>query len=248
MNGDARVVLESLPDPVIAWDAAGMPVLFTKRARALMPAVPRTVPRDQWAEYYGVRRPDGTSFHSTADLPLFRALNGEEVHDAQLLVGSGDAAGRLLSLDAAPMRDDSGEIIGAATIMRDITEAERALPRAELLAGLVEHMPYAVCLVRASDGTIVYANPRWALTFGYAAGEATGLHLSAVSVGPDETVPGERVREVMRRLADYGSWSGRVEQMRRDGGRFWSDETIWAFDDARAGRVWAIVYGEQSQR
>jgi PAS domain S-box-containing protein len=248
-GGEAHASVRGMGDPVIAWDAEGVPVLFSASARALVPAAPRSVPREQWADHYGVRRPDGTPFLSAADLPLFRALAGEEVHDEQLLIASGGAGpDRLVSVDAAPMRDANGEMSGAVTVMRDITEAERAPPRAELLAGIVEHMPYSVCLVRASDGTIVYANPQWALMFGYAAGEGPGVHLSAVSAGPDEAVPGERVREVVQRLAEYGSWSGRVEQVRKDGARFWSDETIWAFEDERAGRVWAIVYGERSQR
>jgi PAS domain S-box-containing protein len=117
---------------------------------------------------------------------------------------------------------------------------------ASLLARMIALMPNALSLVSASEGTILYTNETWDRTFGYERGEAVGLHLSAVSAASDETLPGDRVREVTRELARSGSWTGDMRQRRKDGVSFSCTETIWQFDDEQIGAIWVTVYGEPS--
>ena len=241
----ASAILESLPDPVTAFDLSGHPLVFNRRAREVYGVVPRHVAQHEWAEYYNVYRADGTPFTPSDELPLFRAMRGEEVRDQRLLIAPGEGKPRLTSVHAAPIRF-GGEPYGAVAVMREITDEAEAEPVRGLLASALVQMPNSLSLVSATDGTILYTNPAWDDTFGYASGEATGHHLSTVSVASDEAMPGERLREVTVALAQEGSWNGRVEQLRKDGERFWCSETIWQFHDDRAGPLWVIVYGERS--
>jgi PAS domain S-box-containing protein len=117
---------------------------------------------------------------------------------------------------------------------------------ASLLTRMIAQMPNAVSLVSATEGTILYTNETWDRMFGYAPNEAVGRHLSNVSMMSDEALPGERLREVIRAMARHGSWTGDVQQLRKDGVAFWCTETIWQFDDEQGDPIWAAVYGEPS--
>ena len=244
-EGVASAILDGLPDAVTAFDLSGRPLVFNRRAREAHGVGPRRVAQERWAEYYNVYRADGTPFTASEDLPLFRALRGEEVRDARVMVVAAEGERRLMSVHAAAVRV-RGEPYGAVVVMREITDDADAQPPAALLASALVQMPNPLSLVSATDGTILYTNPAWDRMFGYASGEAAGHHLSTVSVASDEALPGERLREVTRALAQEGSWSGRVEQVRKDGERFWCSETIWQAHDAD-GPVWVTVYGERSR-
>ena len=130
--------------------------------------------------------------------------------------------------------------------MSGMAGAREVTAEASLLARMIAVMPNALSLVAAGDGTILYTNETWDRTFGYEHGEAAGLHLSAVSAPSDETLPGERVREVTRDIARSGTWTGDMQQLRKDGIRFSCTETIWQFEDEQRGPIWVTVYGEPS--
>jgi len=117
-----------------------------------------------------------------------------------------------------------------------------------LLAAVVAHLPPAVAVVSANDGTIIYTNASWSRLFGYEDGEAAGRHLSSVNAPSDERYPGERIRQIAASLAYSGLWTGRAEQLRRDGSRFWCAETISQFEHGKLGVVWVVVYVELSAR
>ncbi|UQA55107.1 sensor histidine kinase [Polyangium aurulentum] len=72
-----------------------------------------------------VRHRDGRPM-AWADCPLARALEGEAVVEAVLSFTRPGEDERLVSVTASPVRDDAGALIGAYTLMRDVTRRERA--------------------------------------------------------------------------------------------------------------------------
>ena len=130
----------------------------------------------------------------------------------------------------------------------DLTEQGTRPALERLLAGVVAHLPEAVAVVAARDGTIVYTNTAWNQLFGYSGSEAVGQHLSSVNAPSEERFPGERIRTIAAALADRGVWNGRVESLRRDGLRFWCSETISQFDHESLGPVWVMLYVELRAR
>lgn len=119
-------LLDGLADAVIACDAHGNLTRFNERAREIhgLPAAP--VPADQWAEHYDIYRP-GTDEHPAKEaLPLYRALQGEQVHDAELDVAPQNGPRVTTSVNGRPIEGGDGTVAGAVILMRDITERKRA--------------------------------------------------------------------------------------------------------------------------
>ena len=76
----------------------------------------------EWAEYFGLRRPDGDPFPENT-LPLARAaLTGETVESEEWIVQRPDGSLVRLLGSAAPLLAPTGEQRGAVLVMRDVTE------------------------------------------------------------------------------------------------------------------------------
>ncbi len=242
----AQAVLESLPEPVMACDVRERPIVFNRRARELHGVEARPAHGDEWPVYYDAFGAEGTALRGSDDLPLSRALRGEHVHDARLVIRPAGAAARRVSVEAAPVRDEDAQIDGAVAVIHEIAGADSdpADPGSELLASALARLPSAISLVSASDGRIIYANRSWNALFGYRHGEVLGSRLSIVTAPSDEQFPGERVREIVEALDHKGAWRGNVHNIRKDGAQVLCSETISQFEDERFGPVWLTVYTE----
>jgi PAS domain S-box-containing protein len=82
------------------------------------------IPAGRHAAHYGLTLPDGTR-PRPQDLPLYRAAHGERVRNVELLVQRPNGSRLPVLIDAAPVRDSHGRLIGAVTCWRDITERKR---------------------------------------------------------------------------------------------------------------------------
>jgi PAS domain S-box-containing protein len=81
---------------------------------------------EQIASNLRVFRPDGTP-RPPAEAPPLRALAGEVVFREEEIVQTRPGGGlRHREISSAPVRDNSGQIIGAVAVVRDITEHKRA--------------------------------------------------------------------------------------------------------------------------
>ncbi len=76
-------LLDNLVESVVACDERGDLVLFNRTAREWHGVGARKIPQEQWSEYYGLFEEDGVTPLATQDIPLARALDGEEVRNAR---------------------------------------------------------------------------------------------------------------------------------------------------------------------
>jgi PAS domain S-box-containing protein len=82
---------------------------------------------------YDLRHPDGRVM-TQKEMPILRALRGETFTDAEMLFRRQDGTRLLLSINGAPVRDASGQIILGEIVIRDITlrrQEEEALRKSE---------------------------------------------------------------------------------------------------------------------
>ncbi len=125
-------VLDNIEEAVVICDKEGRIARFNKAARQLHGLPERPIPPEQWAEYYDLCREDGTTPLPMEEIPLFRALQGEHVRDAELVVAPTHGESRSLVCNGQKLVDESGQVSGAVIAMHDITarkQAEKALSR-----------------------------------------------------------------------------------------------------------------------
>ena len=116
-----------------------------------------------------------------------------------------------------------------------------------LLAVILTNMFAGVQLVRASDATILYANPRFAEMFGYAPGELEGRPVAILNA-PGDQPPEEVARTIIASVEAQGFWKGEVENIRKDRTRFWCEASVAAFDHPQYGSVWVTVQMDITNR
>src|SRR5262245_57535636 len=112
-------VLAQLTDQIVACDADGRVVVVDEDL--LGPLDPDMGPLD-WPEYFALRGPDGRTPVEAADVPLFRALHGEVVTDADLTIAVPGHPVRQMLASARPVVDGSGRTIGAVGTGVDVTD------------------------------------------------------------------------------------------------------------------------------
>jgi PAS domain S-box-containing protein len=114
--------------------------------------------------------PDGQTPYPAEELPLARAMRGESVDEAEVLLQNPNKPqGVLLSTNARPLRDDQGELQGGVIVFRDITDrrkAEIALKNSEALYHtLVESLPLSI-FRKDLEGRFIFGNQRFFETMG----------------------------------------------------------------------------------
>jgi signal transduction histidine kinase/PAS domain-containing protein len=143
--GDAAFIealLNSLDSGVAACDATGRLVVVN---RALRTYVDEGTHLEALAELFRLRHHDGTPMRPD-ELPLARALSGENVHQAELLAHDGEGRQRWYATNAQPIRTDDGAVTGAVVVFHDVTNEHRGRQyqdcKAAVLKVLAEH-PHA---------------------------------------------------------------------------------------------------------
>jgi PAS domain S-box-containing protein len=117
----------------------------------------------------------------------------------------------------------------------------------DLQSAIVANMAEGVVLVRRTDGAIVYTNDTFERMFGYEAGEMIGLPVAAVNAPTDKS-PEQTAIEIGRALGRDGEWRGVIENIRKDGTRFWCAANVSTFDDDEHGQVWVSVHTDVTEQ
>ncbi|HEV7921982.1 MAG TPA: ATP-binding protein [Thermoanaerobaculia bacterium] len=136
-----NAILDQIPESAAIYDASGRLERMNAAAQR-EPAVLFAPEPDNRLRNNRHRYIDGSPL-SPSELPSIRAIRGEAVKSDYLIHDARSGDDRVVNLKAAPIRDDSGRIIGSVVLSRDVTDerqnAEREAwrrRRAECLANL----------------------------------------------------------------------------------------------------------------
>jgi len=146
-----------------------------------------------------------------------------------------------------PIIDNSGKVIYFESIGRDITERKKAELELKLHSKIMTNMSEGVYLVRADDGIITYTNPKFEEIFGYDKGEMIGKHVSIVNA-PTDKHPEETAWEIIEIMKKEGAWEGEIENIKKDGTRFWCFASVTMFDHPEYGRVLVAVHTDITEQ
>jgi PAS domain S-box-containing protein len=131
-RADLDVLLDTVDLGIFIFDATGRVVSMSRwasdRFQNHIGRVPETLA--DMRQSVEPRRPDGTP---EPLLPAERALRGERV-ETELIFSDG----RRLLIQATPIRDGEGNIVGAVSISRDITELHAAITGRARLDGAIK--------------------------------------------------------------------------------------------------------------
>ncbi|HEX6903658.1 MAG TPA: ATP-binding protein [Thermoanaerobaculia bacterium] len=134
-----------------------------------------------------------------------------------------------------------------ARLNREAVEALRSEADLRLQALITRSMNEGVCLVRASDGTIAYANPKFERIFGYEPGELKDKPVQILNAGSSEEADAAH-QNIARELMENGAATYEINNLRKDGTPIWCRATTVLFDHPEHGPVFVAVQEDVTQR
>ncbi len=128
-------VLYSMSDGVMVADETGKMLMLNPAARDMVNVGTENTLRSEWGQGYGIYLPGTDTLYPADQLPLARAMRGEIADATELFVRNAlRPEGAYVSVNARPLKNDSGEVRGGVAVVRDITAAkssEEALRKAK---------------------------------------------------------------------------------------------------------------------
>jgi PAS domain S-box-containing protein len=123
-------------------------------------------------------------------------------------------------------------------VLREREQAQRTL---ELQSVIVKNMAGGVCLVRAADAVIAYANPKFERMFGYEPGELNGKPVHILNY-KNAHKSGEQIAvEIMSQIDERGEVVYEVHNVKKDGTCFWCRAHTSTFEHPEYGTVYVAV-------
>src|SRR6266849_285143 len=187
-----QLILGSIADGVVVADANGKFLLFNAAAEQVVGVGATDTTPDQWSDRYGTYLPDTATPYPSNELPLLRAMRGENVDAVELFIRNAKVPdGRLLSVTGRPLRGEDGALRGGVVVLHDITErkrAEEALRQSEERYHLLfDSNPHPVWVYDSKTLAILDVNRSAVRNYGYSREEF--LSLTIKDIRPQEDVP-----------------------------------------------------------
>jgi len=119
-------VLEEVEDAIIACDSKGALTFFNRASHEFHGISDTTVPPERWAEHFSLFHPDGVTLLTMDEVPLMRALRGQQLRDVEIVIASSSGRRRTVLVSGGPLLATDREILGAVVSMHDITTQRQA--------------------------------------------------------------------------------------------------------------------------
>lgn len=187
-----QLILASIADGVVVADSNGRFLLFNAAAEHVLGVGATEASPDKWSDQYGVYLPDTVTQYPADQLPLVRAMRGENVDAIELFIRNPHVpTGRLISINGRPLKSADGSVQGGVVVFHDMTErkrAEEALRQSEQRYHLLfDSNPQPVWVYDSKTLAILDVNPSAVRNYGYSHQEF--LSLTIKDIRPPEDVP-----------------------------------------------------------
>jgi PAS domain S-box-containing protein len=128
-------VFKNLAVGVVVCDTEGHFVFFSPEAERILGIGAMHADSAKWSAIYGCYRPDSVTPYAPEELPLARALRGEEaLHELIFIRNPQRPAGLWIDASGTPLRDSAGRFCGGVVVFSDVSVPENLL-RNEAAAG-----------------------------------------------------------------------------------------------------------------
>ena len=116
-------VLDSVDDEIIACDADGL-LYYNNDPQTLEQGGIDPVPSDQWPNYFNLFHSDGKNRMTLDEIPLYRALQGEQIEQIEMVTETNSGTQRFI-VSGGPMLSSQGDLMGAVVSMHNISDTRR---------------------------------------------------------------------------------------------------------------------------
>ena len=223
-----QAVLNSLTDGVIVADMKGKFLFFNPAAKKILGIGFRNITQSNWSSTYGCYRTDKVTQYPPEQLPLARAIRGEEVLDDVVFIKNPKRPeGVWISISASPVRDEKNKVYCGIIIIRDITKKRKKQEILERYASGVEQTADSVVITNL-QGVIKYVNPAFEATSGYKRYEVLGKTPRILNSGKQDRVFYKNLWETIISGRHY---RGTIINKKKNGELYWSDQSITPLKD-----------------
>ncbi len=165
-----ETVFDSISDGVVVADAQGRFTLFNPGAERIVGVGGLEIPPDQWSDSYGLFYSDRKTQIPTDQLPLVRAMHGDDVDSMEVFVRNPQRPeGVYLSCNGRPLTKNVEGHGGGVVVFQNITERksaelqlEQTMRKLREQNELVETAFNSISdgiVVADADGKFLYVNP-----------------------------------------------------------------------------------------
>ncbi|MGI0488606.1 PAS domain S-box protein [Pantanalinema rosaneae CENA516] len=144
-------------------------------------------------------------------------------------------------LNGSLVRDASGQPLYFIAQVQDISDRKQAEQALELQAVITRNIAEGICLIRAADGIIVYANPKFEQMFGYEPNELTGQHVSTLNYEDVQTYTQQVAQSLIDTIIACGEATYEVHNVKKNGIPFWCRASSSIFEHPEHGIVLVAV-------
>jgi len=161
-KAEFELIVETIPDAVIVVDRSGR-ISFANRAAETILGLSRSeiTARTYNAPEWRITTADGRPY-SEGELPVDLVMRyGKPVYEVELAIERPDGKRAILSVNAAPIRDEKGNIVSVAVSFTDITKrkmAEFALQESEQRFRKLLEEINLVAVISDTQGKITFVN------------------------------------------------------------------------------------------
>ncbi len=132
-------------------------------------------------------------------------------------------------------------------LQHDITERKRLERSLHYHTLITEHVAEGVCLIRITDGVIVYTNPKFEKMFGYTSGELTDKPFSFLCFAKDEKTAKKIAQKILQTLRKQETTIYETRSIRKDRTSLWCKVTVSQFNHPEFGDVWIAIHEDISE-
>ena len=179
-------MLENMGDGVVVADEAGNFLLFNSAAEQILGVGKTDSKPEDWSDRYHVFLPDQTTVCPPDQIPLIRAIRGEEVDGAEFFIRNPHQdEGVWITVTARPLIDDRGHACGGVAVFRDDTLRKRAIREVQHAFNLVDGTRDGFFIFDAETLRFSYVNQGAVEQVGYSRDEL--LLMKVLDIKPEFT-------------------------------------------------------------